>query len=96
LTQRVIDLISVDMSPSVLDRGARATASLSQGAIAERTSAPESRAPASDLLERDLESSGSWPPPPRSPGMHLGHDLLHAVTFAVVLFATLLLNAIHC
>ena len=75
-------------------RGDCATASLSQAAFDE-ASASDDHAPASDLLE------GSSPGrrrdgPPRSPGMHLGHDLLHALTFAVALFATLLLNAIHC
>jgi hypothetical protein len=39
---------------------------------------------------------GSLPPSSRSSGMHLGHDLLPALTTALALFATLLLNATHC
>lgn len=86
------------MSPSVLQRRiARAgstTASLSQAAFDEAP-APDDHAPASDLLEGTSRGRRDGPPP-RSPGMNLGHDVLSAVTFAVVLFATLLLNATHC
>jgi hypothetical protein len=38
---------------------------------------------------------GSLPPSSRLPGMHLGHDLLLALTTALALFATLLLSATH-
>jgi hypothetical protein len=55
--------------------------------------ASEMQVRASDELEG---VRGSVPPSSRSPGMHLGHDLLLAMTLALALLATLLLNATHC
>ncbi|MBX3209592.1 MAG: hypothetical protein KF764_31450 [Labilithrix sp.] len=46
-------------------------------------------------MDGSQEEGGSVPPSSRSPGMHLGHDVLLAVIAAMALFATLLLNATH-
>jgi len=55
--------------------------------------ASEALEPASDVDDAALEGRGRAPLSTRSPGMHLGHDLLLAVMIAVGLLATLLLYA---
>jgi hypothetical protein len=71
-----------------------ASARLSQEGIGE-VRASEMQVRASDVMEG---IGGPLPRSPcllRSPGMHLGHELLLALTIALALFATLLLNATH-
>jgi hypothetical protein len=52
--------------------------------------------PASDVNAR-VRGGRGWPPSSRSPGMHLGHDLLLAMSIAVALLATVLLyKNTHC
>ena len=80
------------MSPSVLGDS---SAGLSQGSFDEDRASQTHRL-ASDVMEGNRGEGGSPPPSSRSPGMHLGHELLLAMTVALALFATLVLNATHC
>ncbi|MBX3262259.1 MAG: hypothetical protein KF782_21410 [Labilithrix sp.] len=83
------------MSSSVIPRHARRPAGLSQASF-ESQRAPEQRVLASDVMDGSDEDGDPMPPSSRSPGMHLGHEVLLAVITAMALFATLLLNATHC
>lgn len=56
--------------------------------------ASEAEIPSSERSTASLPPSRS-PRSSRAPGMHMGHDLLYAVTVAIALLATLLLYSLR-
>ncbi|HVJ91253.1 MAG TPA: hypothetical protein VM580_15725 [Labilithrix sp.] len=80
------------MTPSALGPDLAASMDVSP---ARKCRAITPTVPASKLNARNLGDCGSPPRSTRLPGMHLGHEVLLAMTLAVALLATLLLNAAH-